>query len=76
MNWLRNDFLVIALIILVAVSMGLVSAFAPVQAASEPEVVCVEWANASPWVLTRCEDEYTGEVCISSTSGMLSCRVD
>ena len=43
---------------------------------ADPEpAVCVEWGQAVPWTLTKCEDE-DGLVCVSSTSGMLNCKWD
>lgn len=41
-----------------------------------PDVNCEVWAVVSPWIVTRCESEDTGEVCFQSSSGMFQCRLD
>lgn len=61
-----------------AVHVGYVELATPVQAAqpAPPEpAACAEWGKVGPWTLTKCEDD-DGVACISSDSGMLSCKWD
>lgn len=69
MNRLRTLLLCIALLLL-TLTLG-----QRVEAAGELPAECIEWGQAGPWQLTKCQDE-DGLTCISSTSGMLNCNWD
>lgn len=43
---------------------------------AEPDVTCATWASTNEWTVTRCEDEYSGEICFLSSSGMMQCRFE
>lgn len=67
-------FVTIALfVVTVALSLDLRTVAQAAQPAPPEPAVCVEWGKAGKWELTKCVDE-DGVACISSDSGMLSCK--
>lgn len=72
-DWLRNDYLAVALILLIALAVVFVpTALRAAPATSDTE--CTLWADTKPWAITRCESWETGEVCMVATSGFVVCK--
>lgn len=77
MNWLRNDYVAITLIVLIAFGAAIGGAYIPplkAQAApAQSDTECVLWADIKPWAITRCESWEDNTVCYLATSGFLQC---